>query len=198
VSYCINDYRWLLWLISHKRSRLINTFTSLTHAVYTFTVCIFNRESDKQCAPIFSSGPLLVYDSQLGDGKEGIPKGMASENTMWTKYYKANLRRPEEVEELAPWVLNRLESYSGLVISNRNRSGQQQLQPEQEQQQQDGGEEVVEQGKPSVPPSSAKSALYAAAKIDAKTAEERRYWRLATGGEGPTGTDGGGSASSNA
>jgi hypothetical protein len=29
------------------------------------------REAQLQCAPIFSSGPLLVHDTALGAGKQG-------------------------------------------------------------------------------------------------------------------------------
>ena len=80
----------------------------------------YHRESDKQCTPIFSSGPLKVFDTTLGTGKEAIPKALASLNVHWTKYYIHNARDPSN-QQLAPWVETRLDSYSGFVASNKKR-----------------------------------------------------------------------------
>jgi len=86
----------------------------------------YYREAEKQCAAIYNSGPLLVYDSSLGRGKEGIPKDIASKDTIWSRYYESNPRRPEIVDELAPWVISRLETFSGFVYTNKKREEQQQ------------------------------------------------------------------------
>ena len=79
------------------------------------------RESDKQCAPIFNSGPLLFYDTDLGSGVDGLVKSRPSLDTWWSKYYQMNARNPDDVVNLAPWVLNRLASFSGLVYTNQKR-----------------------------------------------------------------------------
>ena len=78
----------------------------------------YYREADKQCAPIHAVGPLLVYDSACGVGAEAIPKKLPSLSVAWSQYYKNNPRRPTEVTQLAPWVMARLDSFSGLVKSN--------------------------------------------------------------------------------
>lgn len=66
-----------------------------------------------QCAPIFSSGPLLVHDTSLGADSKGIPEDIASLDTNWSKYYKENARMPAKVNELAPWLVSRLEAITG-------------------------------------------------------------------------------------
>lgn len=77
----------------------------------------YSREADKQCAPIHTVGPLLVYDSACGVGAEGIPARLPSLSTAWTAYYSANRRDPSN-KQLAPWLLQRLDSFSGMVRSN--------------------------------------------------------------------------------
>ena len=89
----------------------------------------YQRESDKQCHPVYRGGPLLVYDSELRDhgkaggeeavtGGQGIPDDMASKHVHWTKYYLENVRDPTN-QTLAPWVHNRLKSFEGLVKSKQ-------------------------------------------------------------------------------
>lgn len=82
----------------------------------------YQREAKMQCQCIFDSGPLLVFDSDLGTGHSGIPPNLASENTAWSKYYKSYERDPNNVYDLAPWVMKRLDSFGGLV-SSRNKGG---------------------------------------------------------------------------
>jgi hypothetical protein len=81
----------------------------------------YYRESDKQCQPIYQSGPMLVYDSMSGDGLAAIPKQLPSENVAWSKYYRTNPRTAENVMDLAPWVMARLESFSGFVYTMKKR-----------------------------------------------------------------------------
>jgi hypothetical protein len=80
------------------------------------------READKQCKPIFISGPLLIHDSKLGTGHLGIPVDIQSRQTYWTKYYEANTRIPKNIE-LSPWLKERLNGYSGLVLSSKKEDG---------------------------------------------------------------------------
>jgi hypothetical protein len=82
----------------------------------------YSREADKQCAPVHRVGPLMVFDSALGWGSDGIPTDIPSKQTIWTSYYESNPRRPNNVHDLAPWVLNRLEGFSGFVLSSRKRT----------------------------------------------------------------------------
>jgi len=85
----------------------------------------YQRESDKQCGPVFAGGPLRVYDSDLRVDSEGglpaesgVPTGMESETVTWTKYYRENARDPTNMT-LAPWVQKRLQSYEGFVNSKK-------------------------------------------------------------------------------
>jgi hypothetical protein len=80
------------------------------------------READKQCSVVHRTGPLLVHDSSLGRGPEAFPASSPSLESVWTRYYNTNVRDPSNVTDLAPWVLKRLDSFSGLVRSFRNRS----------------------------------------------------------------------------
>ena len=82
----------------------------------------YQREADKQCMPVYVSGPLLVYDSELrrtgaGDGS-GIPAEMPSQQVQWTLHYLEHSRDPSN-QQLAPWLTKRLESFSGLVESKK-------------------------------------------------------------------------------
>ena len=85
---------------------------------------IYYREADKQCALMHRAGPLLVYDSDLGHGPSSFPQNSISLQTVWTQYYNKNCRNPDNVSDLAPWVLKRLEAFSGFVRSRKNRSDQ--------------------------------------------------------------------------
>jgi predicted phosphodiesterase len=78
------------------------------------------READKQCAAMHRIGPLLVFDSDLGQGTSGIPPNSPSLEASWTKYYQNNKRNPLNVQDLAPWVLQRLDGFSGFVRSRKN------------------------------------------------------------------------------
>jgi len=82
------------------------------------------READKQCAAMHRIGPLLVFDSDLGQGTAGIPPNSPSLEASWTKYYQNNKRDPLNVEDLAPWVLQRLEGFSGFVRSSKKNQDQ--------------------------------------------------------------------------
>ncbi len=64
-----------------------------------------------QCAPIFSSGPLLVFDSSLGQGAAGIPQDIPSQHTTWSKHYRSGARDSSKVNDLAPWVRKRLQLF---------------------------------------------------------------------------------------
>jgi hypothetical protein len=81
----------------------------------------YSREAHLQCAPVHSVGPLMVYDSACGSGKAAIPARLPSLSAVWTKYYATNRRDPTN-GNLAPWVVQRLDSFSGLVRSSRSRS----------------------------------------------------------------------------
>ncbi len=81
----------------------------------------YYREGDKQCAPVVQSGPLQVFDSALGSRQQGIPADIPSLHLAWSKHYRVYPRTPDEVEHLAPWVVARLESFSGLVYSQQKR-----------------------------------------------------------------------------
>ena len=72
------------------------------------------RESTLQCAPIYNSGPLLVYDSTLGDGMKSIPEDAASLETHWTKHYQNSPRDPQNNTELAPWTIQRLSMFASM------------------------------------------------------------------------------------
>ena len=62
-----------------------------------------------------------MYDSVLGKGTSTFPPNSPSLDTFWTKHYRNNARTPENVSDLAPWVLTRLDKFSGLVRSFKNR-----------------------------------------------------------------------------
>jgi len=81
----------------------------------------YTREADRQCAPVYSSSPLMFFDSALGAGSTGIPSDLASTQTAWSRYYRANERTPNITDDLAPWVLERIEKYSGFVYSKMKR-----------------------------------------------------------------------------
>ena len=67
----------------------------------------YYKESDKQCKPIYTNGPLLVHNSSLGHGKMGFPKDSPSLHTWWTKYYQVAARDPNNMT-LSPWLKSRL------------------------------------------------------------------------------------------
>lgn len=69
----------------------------------------YAREADKQCHHVFTNGPLLFFDSALGNGQSGVPRDALSQEAYWTKHYQANQREPDRVNELAPWVVKLFE-----------------------------------------------------------------------------------------
>lgn len=79
------------------------------------------RESDKQCASVHRTGPLLVYDSLLGQGSRSFPLNSKSLESHWSQYYRTNDRTPENTKDLSPWLIKRLESFSGFVRSSKNK-----------------------------------------------------------------------------
>lgn len=98
---------------------MLHLTPNASHSVTLFFYT--RREADKQCAPVQRVGPLLVYDSLLGQGKSSFPEDSPSLETHWTRYYVDNVRDPGNVMDLAPWVLKRLDGFSGLVRSFKNR-----------------------------------------------------------------------------
>ena len=83
----------------------------------------YSKEADKQCAPIFNTGPLLVSDSHLSSaGGSSVPFDLPSRHTIWTNYYLSTRRRPEITDQLAPWLHKRLGTFAGMVQSNRKRN----------------------------------------------------------------------------
>lgn len=95
---------------------------TLENIVYLQWPLGYHRESTQQCAPIHRHGPLLCFDSLLGDGVDSLPNDRLSLNSGWSKHYRQpGARRPEITDELAPWVQKRLQSFSGLVYSHKER-----------------------------------------------------------------------------
>ncbi len=71
----------------------------------------YAREALRQCAPIHKSGPLKVFDSDLGDSAGGIPSHLPTLDVDWTIYYsKPNARDPNNTTDLADWLKVRLET----------------------------------------------------------------------------------------
>lgn len=81
----------------------------------------YGRESQRQCFPVYSSGPLLVYDSSLEE-TGFIPSDLASRETVWTQHYETHPREPDIVDKISPWLEKRLESFSGLVYTHLKRT----------------------------------------------------------------------------
>lgn len=76
----------------------------------------YAREADKQCAPIKQHGPLLIFDSVLGDGDTGIPSVLPTLNLDVSKRYsKPNGRDPNNTTDLAEWVIKRMESLASMA-----------------------------------------------------------------------------------
>eukprot|EP01034_Spumella_vulgaris_P032345 gene32345-39933_t len=71
----------------------------------------YKRESTTSCQMMFRTGPLLVHDTRLGNMKEGIPPHMPSLDTTWAKYYQQHARDASQINQLAPWVKARFESF---------------------------------------------------------------------------------------
>lgn len=80
-----------------------------------------HKESTRQCAIVYHTGPLLVYDSAVN----GVPAELASEQTHWTQYYRQYRRDPSVTDVIAPWVQRRLDSYRGLIESSLKSRGEQ-------------------------------------------------------------------------
>jgi hypothetical protein len=83
----------------------------------------YSREADKQCAPVHRIGPLLVFDSALGRGADGVPQDSPSLDSIWSVHYRTMGRDSDNVVDLAPWVLRRLDTFSGFVRSASRTSG---------------------------------------------------------------------------
>lgn len=81
----------------------------------------YARESELQCAPVFKSRPLVIFDSAIGTGKTGIPPNLPSLDSSWSRYYSRHARAPDIVNDLAPWVIARLEKFSGFVYTKSKR-----------------------------------------------------------------------------
>ena len=79
----------------------------------------YSREANMQCAPMRRHGNLMVYDSELvgkdGVAHRGIPKDMPSLECAWSQYYRSRPRQPGIIAPLAPWVMQRLDQFSGFV-----------------------------------------------------------------------------------
>ena len=54
------------------------------HHIYVYT----HREHRYQCAPVHALGPMLVHDTTLGEGSDGIPRDLPSLRTGWSQYYR--------------------------------------------------------------------------------------------------------------
>lgn len=52
---------------------------------------------------------------------DAVPNPLLSELTHWSQYYQVYPRRPHIVDQISPWLENRLNSYSGLVYSQQKR-----------------------------------------------------------------------------
>ena len=79
----------------------------------------YSREANMQCAPMRRHGNLMVYDSDLvGEESlayQGVPRSMPSLECAWSEYYRSQPRQPGVIGPLAPWVMQRLEQFSGFV-----------------------------------------------------------------------------------
>ena len=104
---CITTIALSFLYISRIIFTLATFFALILHPI--------DREANYHCAPIVSSGPLLVLDTALGAGAQGIPVDMASEQLHWTQHYRTHPRCPEKVDDLAPWVRDRLNSQAAML-----------------------------------------------------------------------------------
>lgn len=62
-------------------------------------------------SPADMNGPMLVFDSSLGSGKQGIPSEMPSLRSQWSCHYRNNARTPDVVAPLSPWLENKLRQF---------------------------------------------------------------------------------------
>eukprot|EP01041_Mallomonas_annulata_P009320 gene9320-19348_t len=67
----------------------------------------YPAEATRQCGPVLREGPLLVFDSSLGDGTRGIPSEMPSTRVWWSMYYASTSRDPDCMV-LAPYLREKL------------------------------------------------------------------------------------------
>ncbi len=81
----------------------------------------YAHEAALQCAPVHANGPLLVSDSQRGVGAAAVAC-VASWETRWSRYYRATPRNPAETATLAPWVVQRMQTYADLGKGRTRRS----------------------------------------------------------------------------
>ena len=63
----------------------------------------YSREAEFQCKQIVALGPMLVYDSSAN----GMVQ-RSSKTSTWSKYYQQNMRQPHIVDQLAPWLAQKL------------------------------------------------------------------------------------------
>ena len=94
-------------------SLLFRMYLSFDDIFLRICLVLYCREAERQCASIHRTGPLLVYDSALGNGPDSFPSGSRSLDTHWSQYYRNNKRDPENISDLSPWLLKRLERFSG-------------------------------------------------------------------------------------
>ena len=64
----------------------------------------YPKESTLQCRTVAATGPMLVFDSEMG----GVPSRVVAEESHWSRHYHEFDRDPNNLEP-APWLMNRLE-----------------------------------------------------------------------------------------
>lgn len=102
----MNLYNYLLYLFS------------VTYVMYAHICDMCHREGQRQCYDIHHNGPLLLSDTSKT--RSGILPNLLSLHTAWTRYYRFNRRDPSIVNEIAPWVQNRINHFRGLIESSKN------------------------------------------------------------------------------
>jgi hypothetical protein len=105
IDLTLGGIRYIQWPLGYARY----VPSSLPRRVFCYLFLLGYREADKQCHHVFTSGPLLFFDSALGNGQSGVPRDALSQEAYWTKHYQANQREPDRVSELAPWVVKLFE-----------------------------------------------------------------------------------------
>jgi hypothetical protein len=74
-------------------------------------IFIITSEADTSCEKVFQSGPLLVFDSSLGFGIDGVPKNIESKSCYFSKYYANNKRDLSQTNNLTTRVKEYLEKF---------------------------------------------------------------------------------------
>ena len=64
----------------------------------------YSREAENQCQQVTALGPVLVYNSNCPSNFPERP----SQSSTWSKYYDHHNRQPNIVDELAPWLIEKL------------------------------------------------------------------------------------------